>query len=197
MDQLTAAQKLGRLKLITKALNEIIENDQGSARVEEVRALDEEHRAILASVGAPPLELIGNPWGEAWATAFADQFPGFDKETLELWFMNACAAGAQAGMRDAERVKRDESPLREALNDILNGVVSKAIRCPGAVLVNGERATLEEYIEGVLRLEPAPSVARAEVVDTIEALVAEAAPAPPRDIRTGQCVGNAAGGATS
>lgn len=95
MQQLTAAQKLGRLKQIG-----VLGGRMGPCPARD--ALDREGVTLLASVGLPPLEVLGNPWGEAWAKAFADTFPGFDTDTLEVWFKNACAAGAQAGYADGK-----------------------------------------------------------------------------------------------
>lgn len=97
MHQMTAAQKLGRLKLIDALLK--------APRVDfplTIASLEVERASLLAEVGLPPLEVLGNPWGEAWALAFAMTFPGFDTDTLEVWFKNACAAGARAGYADGK-----------------------------------------------------------------------------------------------
>lgn len=97
MHQMTAAQKLGRLKLIDALLK--------APRVDfplTIASLEVERAALLAGVGLPPLEVLGNASGEAWALAFAETFPGFDHDTLLVWFQNACAAGAQAGYAEGK-----------------------------------------------------------------------------------------------
>lgn len=127
MHQLTAAQKLGRLKQIDARLQR---RDPSTLQqnADLLDALEVERAAILASVGLPPLELMGNPWGEAWALAFAETFPGFDHDTLLTWFQNACAAGAMRGYEEGQAAGVNER-LRETLETILASVRSGGIRC--------------------------------------------------------------------
>lgn len=149
----TAVQKLGRLKQI--------QNLMLTGRQADYPTYLAEQRAILQSVGLPPLELIGNPWGLDWAAAFGEAFPGFDAETLQTWFQNACAAGAKKGYEEAQMA--DKAGLVQAVETVLAGVRAGRIKQSGGLVVDGEELTLEQYLERALsealQGQPAPAVA--------------------------------------
>lgn len=149
--ELTAAQKLGRLKQIGVALRALgMSKNPIPAALELAAKHEAERAAILASVGLPPLELMGNPWGEAWALAFAETFPGFDHDTLLTWFQNACAAGAMRGYEEGQAAGVNER-LRETLETLLGSFRVGSIRCNLQFSRDGGKAEhMGEFIEQAL-----------------------------------------------
>lgn len=151
-------QKLLRLKQIEQTLRSTIHAPNYS---ETREALYKERDAILASVGAPPLELIGNGDAHEWTAAFVATFPGLDVTDVYAWFANAILAGYDAGMRDGTQAESDVQARRaddgaeamaSTLRMIRDGLARGIVRSQFLKLPDAEGAcTLDQIITEALR----------------------------------------------
>lgn len=139
-------QKLVRLKMIEAKLA-VCDRPTGDDPIKH--QLRKERELILASVGMPPLSLIGNPDPSAWAQAFVEQFPvGLDVTDVWGWFCNAMMAASVSEEKVADHVR----PMREAFDDMRDtlGSLADLLRhhrnLPLAALEDGRTLSLQELI---------------------------------------------------
>lgn len=151
---LTPIQKLSRLKAIETTLS--TPPPLNHDRTAEVTNLLNERSAIFSTVGTPPLELMGSTDSHAWAAAFVEAFPMFDRETAQLWFVNLMLAGVEAGRSEGQDEGRKAAAtelgmprLVATLELVRDGLKSGAVKSQGIVdIANpaGPRRPLVERI---------------------------------------------------
>lgn len=158
----TPLQKLLRLKEIdrehTRLLGAQVEDSSPEyvALCNELRKLEQERETILASVGAPPLAVLGQTDAMLWTLAFVEQFPGLQESDVYGWFANAIFAGASEGYgegmekgyaKGADDARKGAEAALHALSTIREGVNAGIIR-------SARNITTTDNDTGLERVQP-------------------------------------------
>lgn len=155
---LTPIQKLVRLKELTRlilAAPPFRPNEEAPAAA---MAALKERDEILATVGAPPAEILDDLRPVSWATAFAEAFPSVDYETALEWFGLAIhaawnggrAEGYTSGQVEGSTAKAED--LLETLKLIRDGLACGAVTAKTIQAPDGTpRKLVERIVEDLAR----------------------------------------------